>query len=151
MRRIGSGWRVPFSHPFVERLIGTVLREFLDHVLFWNARDLERKLADFRCTTTRHAPTRHWTAARRRPSPVDTRWPPLICTMSVGSHCRDPVQLPSRCLTANSRRTGESIVNFTVLTHVGYLGEPSSWSEAAVAARRDTSWAWCAQHSRTAA
>ncbi len=23
-------------------------REFLDHVLFWNARDLERKLADFR-------------------------------------------------------------------------------------------------------
>ena len=28
---------VPLSHPFVERLIGTVRREFLDHVLFWNA------------------------------------------------------------------------------------------------------------------
>ena len=38
---------VPWSHPFVERLIGTVRREFLDHVLFWNARDLERKLAEF--------------------------------------------------------------------------------------------------------
>jgi transposase InsO family protein len=38
---------VPLSHPFVERLIGTMRREFLDHVLFWNARDLERKLADF--------------------------------------------------------------------------------------------------------
>ena len=38
---------VPMSHPFVERLIGTIRREFLDHVLFWNARDLERKLADF--------------------------------------------------------------------------------------------------------
>src|ERR1700731_868376 len=38
---------VPFSHPFVERLIGTMRREFLDHVLFWNARDLERKLAEF--------------------------------------------------------------------------------------------------------
>jgi putative transposase len=38
---------VPVSHPFVERLIGTVRGEFLDHVLFWNARDLERKLADF--------------------------------------------------------------------------------------------------------
>ena len=38
---------VPMSHPFVERLIGTLRREFLDHVLFWNARDLERKLADF--------------------------------------------------------------------------------------------------------
>ena len=38
---------VPRSHPFVERLIGTARRESLDHVLFWNARDLERKLADF--------------------------------------------------------------------------------------------------------
>ena len=38
---------VPLSHPVVERLIGTMRREFLDHVLFWNARDLERKLADF--------------------------------------------------------------------------------------------------------
>ena len=38
---------VPLSHPFVERLIGTIRREFLDHVLFWNAPDLERKLADF--------------------------------------------------------------------------------------------------------
>jgi hypothetical protein len=31
----------------VERLIGTIRREFLDHVLFWNASDLEQKLADF--------------------------------------------------------------------------------------------------------
>ena len=38
---------VPQSHPFVERLIGTMRREFLDHVLFWNARDLEQKLAEF--------------------------------------------------------------------------------------------------------
>ena len=38
----------PLSHPFVERLIGTIRREFLDQTLFWNASDLERKLADFR-------------------------------------------------------------------------------------------------------
>jgi transposase InsO family protein len=38
---------VPLSHPFVERLIGTMRREFLDPVLFWNGRDLERKLAEF--------------------------------------------------------------------------------------------------------
>src|ERR1700730_8794683 len=38
---------VPLSHPFVERLIGTTRREFLDDVLFWNACDLERKLAEF--------------------------------------------------------------------------------------------------------
>jgi transposase InsO family protein len=39
---------VPLSHPFVERLIGTIRREYLDHVLFWNASDLERKLENFR-------------------------------------------------------------------------------------------------------
>jgi putative transposase len=39
---------VPLSHPFVERLIGTARREFLDHTLFWNARDLGRKLGDFK-------------------------------------------------------------------------------------------------------
>lgn len=39
---------VPTSHPFVERLIGTVRRECLDQTLFWNTRDLENKLTDFR-------------------------------------------------------------------------------------------------------
>jgi len=38
---------VPLSHPVVERLIGTIRREFLDHVLFWNAIDLQRKLDRF--------------------------------------------------------------------------------------------------------
>jgi putative transposase len=35
---------VPVSHPFVERLIGTIRREYLDRVFFWNAADLARKL-----------------------------------------------------------------------------------------------------------
>jgi transposase InsO family protein len=38
----------PVSHPFVERLIGTIRREYLDHILFWNTTDLARKLEDFR-------------------------------------------------------------------------------------------------------
>ena len=38
---------VPLSHPFVERLIGTIRREYLDHVFFWNVADLEKKLAEF--------------------------------------------------------------------------------------------------------
>ena len=39
---------VPQSHPFVERLIGTVRRECLDKTLFWNERDLATKLERFR-------------------------------------------------------------------------------------------------------
>ena len=38
----------PLSHPFIERLIGTLRREFLDPMSFWNANDLERKLKGFR-------------------------------------------------------------------------------------------------------
>lgn len=38
----------PVSHPFVERLIGTIRREYLDSTLFWNSLDLARKLNEFK-------------------------------------------------------------------------------------------------------
>jgi transposase InsO family protein len=37
----------PISHPYIERLIGTVRRECLDQTLFWNEVDLQNKLYDF--------------------------------------------------------------------------------------------------------
>ena len=45
---------VPLSHPFVERLIGTIRREYLDHILFWSSADLETKLLDFQIFYNRH-------------------------------------------------------------------------------------------------
>jgi putative transposase len=39
---------VPLAHPFIERLIGTVRREYLDRTLFWTTADLENKLLEFR-------------------------------------------------------------------------------------------------------
>ena len=58
---------VPLSHPFVERLIGTMRRECLDHVLCWNAGDLENPGSSptSRPTTTRHGAMRRWKATRR--------------------------------------------------------------------------------------
>ena len=38
---------VPLSHPFVERLVGTLRRECLDRTLFWTTADLESKLEEF--------------------------------------------------------------------------------------------------------
>ena len=44
----------PISHPFIERLIGTIRRELLDHTLFWNTLDLERKLTEFQQCYNQH-------------------------------------------------------------------------------------------------
>ena len=40
---------VPMSHPFVERLIGSIRRELLDQTLFWTGTDLENKLWEYQC------------------------------------------------------------------------------------------------------
>jgi transposase InsO family protein len=48
IEEIKSVPQAPISHPFVERLIGTIRREYLDRVFFWNAVDLARKLREFR-------------------------------------------------------------------------------------------------------
>jgi len=51
---------VPLSHPFVERLIGTIRSEYLDRTLFWTTADLENKLLDFRLVRR----NRGWIPAR---------------------------------------------------------------------------------------
>src|SRR5262249_20819109 len=86
---------VPLSHPFVERLVGTMRREFLDQVLVWNGRDLERKLAAFQTyynAARGHASLDGLTplafAGKHRIPKTDlnhVRWV---------SYCRDLVQLP---------------------------------------------------------
>ena len=43
----------PTSHPFVERNIGLCQSEFLDHVLFWNAKDLTKKPDQYQTTITK--------------------------------------------------------------------------------------------------
>ena len=38
---------VPLSHPFLERLMGTLRREYLERTLFWTTVDLDAKLTEF--------------------------------------------------------------------------------------------------------
>ena len=67
---------VPVSHPLVERLIGTIRRELLDRLFFWNALDLERKLQQFGGITTKvafsnpSAGIRRWNRPASRVKPV---------------------------------------------------------------------------------
>src|SRR5262249_15578204 len=48
VREIKTVPYVPWSPPFIERLIGTIRRECLDRLLFWTTTDLELKLSDFK-------------------------------------------------------------------------------------------------------
>ena len=86
---------VPRSHPFVERLIGTVRRECLDHMLFWNAHDLERKLADFRSYYNHHRT--HRSLCGNTPAEVagnDPELPISLNSFAWQTHCRGLFQLP---------------------------------------------------------
>jgi hypothetical protein len=44
----------PRSHAFIERLIGTIRREYLDQTLFWNQGDLELKLDSYKVYYNRY-------------------------------------------------------------------------------------------------
>src|SRR5262249_12914087 len=83
---------VPPSHPFVERLIGTVRRECLDRTLFWTTADLENKLLDFKTYFNHHRT--HGARAGRPPDDAPTR--PIANLQSYGweSHCRGLDQTP---------------------------------------------------------
>ena len=96
----------PLSHPFVKRLIGTMRRECLDHVLCWNAGDLERTLADFQAyynAARSHASLEGYTplgfAGERTAARAEfnhVRWI---------SHCRGHGPASSGGLMTNSRPT----------------------------------------------
>ena len=83
---------VPLSHPFVERLIGTIRREYLDHTLFWTSADLENKLLHFK-TYYNHHRSHHAREGRTPDTPASHtvanlrsfRWQP---------HCRGLYQTP---------------------------------------------------------
>ena len=84
---------VPLSHPFVERLIGTIRRELLDRTLFWTTADLEAKLIDFQ-----HYYNAHQTHAGLEgglPEPrADTSAPIDLGSYRWQGHCRGLYQTP---------------------------------------------------------
>ena len=86
---------VPLSHPFVERLIGTIRRECLDHSLFWTAADLEVKLLDFQRYYNGHrahaGPNGRTPESRSDPGGVRAN----VRSYRWQSHCRGLYQTPT--------------------------------------------------------
>lgn len=86
---------VPTSHPFVERLIGTVRREYLDRVFFWNSIDLRRKLAEFRNYYNAHRVHRSLGGtAPDRFAGLSTRTPATFERYTWRHHCGGLFQTP---------------------------------------------------------
>src|SRR5215475_12661153 len=85
---------IPLSHPFVERLIGTIRREFLDRILFWSTADLETKLLDFQHYFNAHRT--HAGLEGGLPEPdVGGSAPPLaLGSYRWQKHCRGLYQTP---------------------------------------------------------
>jgi transposase InsO family protein len=86
---------VPVSHPFIERLIGTLRREYLDHILFWNSVDLERKLGEFKDYYNR----KRVHVSLGGLTPVEVGGESMTPRAKIGdfqwqSHCYELVQLP---------------------------------------------------------
>jgi transposase InsO family protein len=98
----------PRSHAFIERLIGTILREYLDQTLFWNQGDLERKLDWYKKllqpisqphrTGRNHSGSAQWRscASYRKPSLI-----PLARTL------QRPLSDPRPSLSCISPHTGD--------------------------------------------
>lgn len=86
---------VPMSHPFVERLIGTIRRECLDHVPFWNARDLQRKLSCFQDYYNHERAHQGIGGSFPEPEPdIETRNVAALHNYRWKSCCRGLYQLP---------------------------------------------------------
>ncbi len=105
----------PMSHPFIERLIGTIRREYLDHTFFWNSIDLRRKLENFRA---------HYGGARVHRSlngtTRESRRKRLICESEPGSLCLGTalqwaIRHSRRRLTGNSPPTGSEFASDQVI------------------------------------
>ena len=85
---------VPLSHPFVERLIGTIRRECLDRTLFWTAADLELKLLEFQRYFNRHRTHAGLGGLTPEPRTEDDRARASVSKYRWRPHCRGLYQTP---------------------------------------------------------
>ena len=67
MEEVLSAPRSPWQNPYVERLVGSIRRECLDHVIVWNRRSLHRTLQSY--FAYYHSARTHLSLAKDAPEP----------------------------------------------------------------------------------
>ena len=82
----------PMSHPFVERLIGSIRRGLLDQTFFWTAADLENKLMDYQAYYNQH----RCHSSRDGDTPISSETDKVVDLAKYRwkDHCRGLFQLP---------------------------------------------------------
>ena len=85
---------VPLSHPFVERLIGTIRREYLDRILFWGTADLKAKLLEFQHYYNAHRTHASLNGLLPEPGLDESDSPIRIGSYRWQKHCRGLYQTP---------------------------------------------------------
>ena len=83
---------VPLSHPFIERLIGTLRRECLDRTIFWTTADLVAKLYEFQKYFNEHRT--HAGITGRLPDFNGPIPPITLASYRWKKHCRGLYQTP---------------------------------------------------------
>lgn len=94
IREIKTVPYVPRSHPVVERLIGTVRREYLDCLLFWSGADLEQKLVEFQEYYNAHRTHAGRAGRPPAPSPDTTGARASLWAYRWQPHCRGLYHTP---------------------------------------------------------
>ncbi len=83
---------VPMSHPFVERLIGSIRRELLGHTFFWTSTELENKLREYQ----RYYNESRTHSGRDGGTPIEAPGSKVVDINKYGweMHCRGLFELP---------------------------------------------------------
>lgn len=91
----------PTSHPFIERLIGTIRREYLDQTLFFNSRDLQNKLDQFKKYYNEarvHSSLDNKTPLEMEIGGISSKEEHQILNFGWQSHCNGLYKLPTAAL-----------------------------------------------------
>ena len=81
MEEVLTAPRSPWQNPFVERLVGPIRRECLDHVIVWNERSLRRTLHNYFAYYQRSRT--HLALGKDAPQPRPVEPPEQGCVVAI--------------------------------------------------------------------